>query len=240
MDKIKEYIERRDRQIKENMLDEELANATYRFTRQLVRTDYVRNFTWMGIPILQYPSDLMVMQELIYQVQPDVLIEIGVGYGGMFQFYDSVLKGVTGGQLIGIDLHRPTEIPYLAEFFRGSSIDEKLFKEVTKFIGTMELSLSTMVCLDSMHTHEHVFKELELYAPLVSVGSYIIVFDTAIEYFGHLDKNQDRPWGRGNNPATAVIEFLKTEMGQNFEVDRGVEQRALITSAPGGFLRRIK
>lgn len=236
MDKIQEYIERRDKQVRENMADEELANAAYRFTRQLVRTDYVRNFTWAGLPIMQYPSDMMVMQELIHKLSPVVIIELGVGYGGMATFY-TYLRSTF---VIGIDIQpRPENLIEAVHYLEGSSVDIKIFDKIKKILSKTS-SHSTMVCLDSLHAHKHVLKELEMYAPLVSIGSYIVVFDTAIEYFGHLDKNQDRPWGRGNNPATAVIEFLKTEMGQNFEVDREIEQRALITSAPGGFLRRIK
>lgn len=244
MDKIQEYIERRDKQVRENMTDGELANAMYRFTRQLVRTDYVRNFTWMGIPVLQYPQDMMVMQELIYKICPDFLIELGIGYGGMLAFYDAVMP--IQAQKIGVDIAILAEIREMGNtyFIEQSSINVLTLYQIEKILNDWitfySASPRVMVCLDSLHTHEHVLKELEMYTPLVSVGSYAVVFDTAIEYYGHLDKNQDRPWGRGNNPATAVVEFLKTEMGKNFEVDREIEQRALITSAPGGFLRRVK
>ena len=122
---------------------------------------------------------------------------------------------------------------------QGDSADPKTLRKVKKAMKDFYTPIKTvLVSLDSNHTQDHVLAELRFYSPLVSVGSYIVVFDTAIEYFGHLDKNQDRPWGPGNSPATAVKHFLMET--DDFIVDKDIEQRALITSAPGGWLRRVK
>lgn len=240
MNAIKQYIHDRDEQVRKNMKDDLLALRTKYFTERIVQTNYTKSFTWMGIPILQYTSDLMVMQEIIWEVRPDWIIECGVAFGGMTAFYATILDFMGHGNVLGIDIeirehtkkiHHPR-----IQFRQSSSTDETLLKEIRFLVKEN----SVLVSLDSNHTHAHVLKELELYAPLVSVGSYIVVFDTAIEFYGHLDVNQDRPWGKGNNPWTATQEFLKTEMGQNFVIDKEVEQWALISAAPDGWLRRIK
>jgi cephalosporin hydroxylase len=239
MNPIETYIHDRDEQVRKNLQCGFLDYDAFHFTGSLVRTNFVKNFTYCGIPILQYPTDLMVMQELIWQIKPDCIIETGIAFGGMTKFYSDML-GRVAGILIAIDIeireHAKKVLCGLDVFdFEGSSIDEKIFEEVRRIV---RLDEKVLISLDSNHTHDHVLQELKLYSPLVSVGSYIVVFDTAIEFYGHLDKNQDRPWGKGNNPYSAVQEFMKDN--DEFIVDKEVEQRALITSAPGGFLRRIK
>lgn len=243
MNPTEQYIHDRDEQVKENRRNKELEIATYHFTEHLVRSNYTKNFTWMGIPILQYPTDLMVMQELIWKIKPDYIIETGVAFGGMLVFYASILESIGKGKVLGIDIDpRDSNMRVLEKhplrnriwITKGSSVDKHVIEAVRDFVRDGKV----LVSLDSLHTHAHVLQELRLYAPLVSMGSYIIVFDTAIEFYGHLDKNQDRPWGVGNNPATAVTEFMKNN--DEFIVDRKVEQRVLITGAPGGWLRRVR
>jgi len=244
MTAIEQYIHDRDEQVRRNLKDRDLQVNTERFTEELVRTNYTKNFTYMGVPILQYPTDLMVMQEIIWDICPDYIIETGVAFGGMTLFYASVLEILGGGSVIGIDIEvrphaRKVERDWVfhetdMRIIEGSSIDPSVLGKEKEYMKGKDV----LVSLDSNHTHEHVIQELRLYAPLVSVGSYIIVFDTAIEYFGHLDKNQDRPWKKGNNPATAVKAFLQE--CDDFVVDREVEQRAGVTAAPGGWLRRIR
>jgi cephalosporin hydroxylase len=154
-----------------------------------------------------------------------------------------MLELIGKGEVLGIDIEireynrKEIEKHKMAKrikIIEGSSIDEKVIKEVKKIVKRHK---KVMVCLDSLHTHEHVLKELELYSPFVSKGSYLVVFDTIIEYFpkGFF---KDRPWDKGNNPATAVKEFLKHN--KNFVVDKEIENKLLITCAPGGFLKRIK
>lgn len=246
MGEIDDYIRARDEQVRDNLNNQPLAEAVYDFTRQLVNSNYVKNFTWMDIPILQYPSDLMVMQEIIFKIVPDVIIETGVAFGGMTNFYASVLKslGRYDATVFAIDkeIREHTRQIVATSPFRSyitliesDSADENVVRQIEPACIPGD---TVLVSLDSNHTHEHVLKELRLYSELVSVDSYIVVFDTAIEFFGHLDKNQDRPWGKGNNPYTATQEFLKEN--DSFIADKEVEQRALFTSAPGGWLRRIK
>ena len=246
---IQEYKEARDAQIQANLIDMDLQIATHEYTERLVRTNAVKNHTWRGVPIIQYPGDLMVMQEIIWEVRPDIIIETGIAFGGMTKFYSDLQRSM-GEEYrvlsIDINIRQHTRHVIMAEdlyntdVIEGSSISLNVIEEVKSLCGIDDgVGRKVLVSLDSNHTHDHVFRELELYAPLVSVGSYIVVFDTAIEFFSYLDKNQDRPWGEGNNPWTAVQAFLKTDMGKNFVIDKEVEQRAGATAAIDGWLKRI-
>jgi cephalosporin hydroxylase len=245
MTSTEQYIKERDEQVKENMGSETLFLATDEFTSELVRTNYTKNFCWLGIPIIQYPSDLIVMQEIIWDVKPDFIIETGVAHGGMTRFYATILKAIGKGKVLGVDIEirehawrnkESDNLNYWIEFFQFDSVKSEWLQIARSIVK----GKTVLVSLDSNHTHEHVLNELMAYGPMVSVGSYIVVFDTAIQFYGHLDPNQDRPWGVGNNPYTATQEFLKTDLGKCFKVDREVERRALITAAPGGWLRRVK
>lgn len=242
---INDYIVKRDVQVNMDAKSPKLNKALDNFTEQLVKTNYVKNFTWMGIPILQYPSDMMIMQELIWEVKPDYIIETGVAFGGSTLFYATILDALGRGRVIGIDIDPHEENMKVLEsnplarrisIFKGSSIEVN--DNVAFALKGRLRNGVVMVVLDSNHTHNHVLKELKLYAPLVSLNSYIVVFDTAIERYGHLDSNQDRPWKPGNNPWTAVQEFMKDN--DEFMIDKSIERRALVTAAPDGFLRRIK
>lgn len=244
MNPVEEYIAARDEQVKVNMEDRDLKMMTSRFFGEIVRSNYVKNFTWMGVPILQLPSDLMVMQELIWKIRPDYIIETGVAFGGMLVFYASILECIGKGKVLGIDIDpRDSNMHKLERHLlrnrisvtKGSSVDSRVVEAAKDFIRDGRV----LVSLDSHHTHDHVLAELRLYSPLVSVGSYIIVFDTTIEEYGYFDPDKNkRPWGPGNNPASAVKAFLQET--NDFVVDKEIEQRALLTAAPGGWLRRVK
>ena len=244
MNPIEQYIHDRDKQVQANISDRDLRMATRNYTEHLVRTNYTKNYTWMGVPVLQYPGDLMVMQELIWKVKPDYIVEIGTAFGGLTVFCASVLQSIRRkGKVVAVDIEfRQHTIdlflthPQITRIIpiEGNSVLEETESKIREVIWKGR----TLFILDSNHTHDHVLQELRLYSPLVSVGSYIVAFDTAIEEFGYLDKNQDRPWGKGNNPATAVKEFMKGN--EEFVVDREVEQRAGITAAVGGWLKRVK
>ena len=244
MNPTEQYIHDRDEQVRKNMKNDVLRHYTRKLTEELVRTQYTKNFTWMGIPILQFPTDLMVMQELICRIEPDYIIETGVAFGGMMVFYASMLECLQKGFVVGIDIDfRKHNWDTLTKhslgsamiLLNGSSTSNEIVEQVKRIVEHGKVFIS----LDSNHTHDHVLKELRLYTPLVSLGSYIVVFDTSIEDFWHQDiRHQDRPWGIGNNPATAVKVFM--EGNDEFVVDREIEQRALITSAPSGWLKRIK
>jgi len=208
------------------------------------RFKYSYNFTWMGRPIIQFPQDIIAMQEIIWQVKPSLIIETGIAHGGSLIFYASMLELIAGeGQVLGIDVdireHNRIEIekhPMAKRItmIQGSSTEESVANQVHEVARGKK---QVLVTLDSNHTHHHVLKELELYSPLVTKGSYLVVFDTIIEDMPD-DFFPDRPWGKGNNPKTAVREFLKTN--DRFVVDKEIENKLLITVAPDGYLRCIK
>jgi len=211
--------------------------------REIARYKYAYNFTWMGRPIIQFPQDMIAVQELIWKIKPDLIIETGIAHGGSLIFSASMLELIGQGEVLGIDIdireHNRIEIERhplskRITMIQGSSIDESVIQQVKKFAQGKQRIL---VVLDSNHTHEHVLRELELYSPLVKKDSYLIVFDTIIEDMPE-DFFPDRLWGRGNNPKTAVWEFLKGS--ERFEIDHELENKLLITVAPNGYLRCIE
>ena len=224
--------------------NEGLMDASASFREQTMDAKYSYNFTWMGRSIIQYPQDIMAMQELIWQVKPDLIIETGIAHGGSLIFYASILELLGGdGLVVGIDLdiraHNRVEIEKHAMFkritmFEGSSTGNRILEGVK---GLAKDKKSVMVVIDSNHTHEHVLEELRLYSPFVTVGSYCVVFDTIIEDMPE-DSFPDRPWGKDNNPKTAVWEFLKDN--ECFEIDHDIENKLVITVAPDGYLKRVK
>lgn len=206
---------------------------------------YSYHFTWMGRPIIAYPQDMIAMQELIWEIKPDLIIETGVAHGGSIIYYASLLELIGGeGMVVGIDIEiRPYNRELIEshpmfkriKLIEGSSVNADVVKEVEKLASTKK---KVMVCLDSNHTHEHVLEELKNYAPLVSVGSYCIVFDTVVE---DMPADYDwgvRTWGRGNNPKTAVTEYLKTN--DQFVINKSIDYKLLISVAPDGYLKKIK
>ncbi|NLD50135.1 MAG: cephalosporin hydroxylase [Clostridiaceae bacterium] len=205
---------------------------------------YSYNFEWLGRPIIQYPQDMVALQELIWQVKPDIVIETGIAHGGSLIFHASILEMIgNDGRVLGIDIdireHNREEIERHRMYKRitmieGSSVDQSVVDKVYAFVGEGK---KVMVILDSFHTHDHVLKELQLYSPLVTKDSYLIVFDTIVEDLPD-DFFPDRPWGKGNNPKTAVWEFLKSN--NRFEIDHNLENKLLITAAPDGYLKCIK
>ena len=211
---------------------------------------YSYHFSWLGRPIIQYPQDVFAMQELIFTVQPDLIVETGIAHGGSLIFYASMLElnALSGGpqnaHVVGIDIdiraHNRNAIEEHPIYKRGritmlegSSIAQDVIDEVRTIAREYK---RVMVLLDSNHTHDHVLKELSAYAPLVTAGSYCVVFDTVVE---HMEEHAfpDRPWGKGNNPMTAVDAYLTDH--PEFEVDTIMDAKLLISVAPRGYLRRI-
>lgn len=205
--------------------------------------NYSYNFTWLGRPVIQYPQDIVALQELIWEVKPELIIETGIAHGGSLILSASMLQLIGGdGKVLGIDVdirtHNRIEIekhPMAKRItmIEGSSIDDKVLEKVRKFASGNH---PVLVILDSNHTHEHVLRELELYGPLVTRDSYLIVFDTVIEDMPD-GSFPDRAWDKQNNPKTAVREFLKTN--GRFVVDHQIEDKLLLTVAPGGYLKCI-
>ncbi len=244
MNQTNKFIVERNNDIKKMGHDSEVRLIGKNFISKTAKYGYSYNFSWLGRPIIQYPQDMIALQEIIWQVRPDLIIETGIAHGGSLIFSASILELIGGdGQVLGIDIdireYNRVEIERHPMYKRitmieGSSIDEEIARQVHAFAKNKK---RVLVLLDSMHTHDHVFKELQLYSPLVTKGSYLVVFDTIIEDMPD-DFFPDRPWGKGNNPKTAVWEFLKTN--DRFEIDKEMENKLLITVAPNGYLRCMK
>lgn len=236
----------------------EMVGAAAKFLQASTQPKYCYNFSWQDRPIIQYPQDIVAMQELIWEVKPDLIIETGIAHGGSLIFSASILamldlnEAIEAGtsldpsrskrKVLGVDIdirdHNRAAIeahPMASriQMIQGSSIDDDIVAEVETLAAQYS---SVLVCLDSNHTHDHVRAELEVYAPLTSVGSYCVVFDTLIEDMP-ADEYPDRSWGPGNNPKTAVWDYLKTH--QEFEIDKSVADKLLITVAHDGFLKRV-
>jgi len=228
------------------------------FTQTSIANQYSYNFSWQGRPIIQYPQDMAAMQELIWDVKPDLIVETGIAHGGSLIFSASMLAlldmcdaiesgkslnpNVSNRKVLGIDIdiraHNRAAIeahPMASriQMIQGSSIAADIIEQVKAVASKYS---RVLVCLDSNHTHDHVLAELNAYAPLTSVGSYCVVFDTIVE---DLPKEMfpDRPWGPGNNPKTAVWEYLKSH--PEFQIDKDIQNKLLITVAPDGYLKRI-
>lgn len=230
--------------IEQMAADQNLRKLTRKWFVESSKWEYSYHFTWLGRPMIQFPQDMIAMQEIIWSVRPDLIIETGIAHGGSLIFYASLLALVGGsGQVVGVDIeirpHNRTAIERhplsnRISMIEGSSTDPQVVKTVRSFVQGKK---RVVVALDSNHTHEHVFQELNLYSPLVAKDGYVVVFDTIIEHMPEAFSS-GRPWGKGNNPKTAVLEFLKTN--DRFVVDTEMENKLLITVAPGGYLKCIK
>ena len=233
--------------IASNARDERLKSDAAAFMRSSIASQYSYNFSWLGRPIIQYPQDMIAMQELIWSIQPDLIIETGIAHGGSLIFSASMLElnaacgGPQDASVLGVDIDiRPHNRQAIEahplyrriEMIQGSSVAPEVVGQVrARATGRQRI----LVCLDSNHTHEHALAELKAYAPLVSVGSYCVVFDTVIEHLPG-EMYPDRPWGPGNNPMSAVFEFLKEH--HEFESDGQIDSQLLVSVAPRGYLRR--
>lgn len=236
-----------------------LVAAAKSFMRAATPAKYSYNFKWLGRPIIQYPQDVVAMQELIWSVKPDLIIETGIAHGGSLVFSASMLAlldycdavesdklldpRLPSRKVLGVDIdiraHNRTAIEAhpLANritMLQGSSIAPEIVAQVHAFAGPFKRIL---LCLDSNHTHDHALSELNAYASLVTPGSYCVVFDTIVEDLP-ADTYPDRPWGPGNNPKTAVREFLKSHL--EFEIDKSIDHKLLVSVSPEGYLRRIR
>jgi cephalosporin hydroxylase len=240
---VQEFIDERHHRITSNNSNSRLRQAADAFNVESNKAQYSYNFSWMGRPIIQYPQDMIAMQEIIWNVQPDLIIETGIAHGGSLIYYASLLELIGKGEVLGIDIdireHNRKEIEShpmnkRIKMLQGSSVDGALVREVEKYAVGKK---SVMVCLDSNHTHRHVLDELKFYSSFVTTGSYLVVFDTIVE---DLPDNYlpDRAWAKGDNPKTAVHEFLKTH--PEFIIDTNIDNKLLVSVAPQGYLKRIK
>lgn len=257
MDPIAQFKQERKESLDAFRKDAAFETLSQDWLRESMQRRYVYNFDWMGRPIIQYPQDMAAMQEIVWQTRPDLIIETGIAHGGslilsasllaMLDYADAAQAGEMldpanpRRRVVGIDIdirdHNRAAIEShpmarRISMIEGSSIAAQTVQRVKDAVGDAQ---RVMVCLDSMHTHDHVMAELNAYAPLVSKGCYCIVFDSFVE-----DMPQgffaDRPWDVGDNPKTALHSWLKTN--PDFEIDRDMATKLQVTVAPDGFLRR--
>lgn len=225
-----------------------LEEIKQKFIHEITRVKNSYNFYWLGRPVFQQPTDMQVIQEIMYEYKPDLVIETGIARGGSLIYYASIMVlleycgAIKNGEVIGIDIdireHNKKAIlehPLSKKItmFEGSSVDKALVAKVKDLLINKK---RVMVILDSNHTHAHVLEELRAYAPLVTKNGYCIVCDTGIENTDVLCK--DRPWGKGNSPMSAIFEYLKED--DSFEIDTFYELKSLVTGMPNGFLKKIK
>jgi len=255
---VEEFKNERQKSLESYSSDKEFKALSQDWLQFSMRRKYVYNFDWLGRPIIQYPQDVFGLQELIWKLKPDLIIETGIAHGGSLVFSASMLAlldlsdaiensstinpSESKRSVLGIDIdireHNKVEIeahPMASriQMIQGSSIDLSVIDQVKDIAEKYE---RVLVCLDSNHTYDHVLAELDAYASLVSVGSYCVVFDTFVEDMPS-DMFPDRPWGPDNSPKKAVWEYLKAH--PEFDIDKDMQNKLLITVAPDGYLKRI-
>lgn len=252
------FSDERAQQIAKFSEDAALKGSAHSFMKETIRTRYSYNFDWLGRPIIQYPQDIVAWQELIWTIKPDLIIETGIAHGGslilsasvlaMLDYADAVESGgvvdpkAPKRKVLGVDIdiraHNRSAIeahPLAGriDMIEGSSIAPEIVAQVA---SAAQDAKTVLLSLDSNHTHDHVLAELEFYAPMVTKGSYACVFDTVVEDLPNT-MFDDRPWGPGDNPKTAVWKYLESH--DEFEIDKALQDKLQITVAPDGFLKRI-
>lgn len=228
--------------------DPRLNDLTLQWVGRAQELGYSYNFDWLGLPIIQYPQDIVAMQELVWAIRPDLIIETGIARGGSAIFYSSLLElnalcgGPQDAEVVAVDIdirdHNRAAIeahPMARRItmIQGSSVDGAIVDQVRRHA---EGKNRVLVCLDSNHTHQHVLDELRAYAPLVTRGSYCVVFDTLVENLPEAAIG-DRPWSKGDNPMTAVDAFLQEN--SDFQIDAARDGKLQVTVAPRGYLKRV-
>ena len=244
-DDIKKFDLQCSEEIQKMKSDKALRSQSFDYMNKISEFNYSYHFKWLGMPIIQFPQDIVAMQELLFETRPDFVVETGIARGGSLVFYSSMLEILGGGKVIGVDIdiraHNRERIeshPMSKNIclIEGSSTDVDVIAQINEIIAANNLQKG-LVVLDSLHTHEHTLNELRLYSEFVKSGSYLVVFDTVIEYLND-DNIGDRPWRKGNSPMTAVHEFLSEN--DRFIIDEAIESKLLITTCPSGFLKCVK
>lgn len=258
-DPLQQFTQERAQQIADYPLDKVFTAQSQAWLEASMRRRYVYNYDWLGRPIIQYPQDMLAIQELVWSTRPDLIIETGIAHGGslvlsasllaMLDYCDAVEAGTvldpkaSKRKVLGLDIdirsHNREAIEshpmaHMIDMIQGSSISPEVIAKVQTYARDYQ---RIMICLDSNHTHEHVLAELSAYAPLTTQGCYCVVFDTFVEDMP-ADLFPNRPWAPGDNPKTAVREYLKTHC--EFEIDKNIDHKLLISVAPDGYLKRIK
>jgi len=247
----KKFEVERKKIIKKNSSSKKFLNITKKFNIEASLNKYTYNFNWLGVPIIQYPQDIVLMQEILYEVKPDLIIETGVARSGSLIFYSSILSLIHKKyKVIGVDIDIRKHAKKVLKkhkysknitTFQGSSNDSKILSKILKISKNYK---KILVCLDSDHTHQHVLEELVNYSSFVSQNSYLIVFDTTQGTFDNKNINKIskvykyKPWGKKSNPLTAVKKFLKDN--KNFVNNEEPFKKALVSNCYSGFLKKIK
>jgi cephalosporin hydroxylase len=259
MTNYKQFKEESRSEIQVLGADSKLSDLSIAWMSSANALKYSYHFEWQGRPIIQYPQDMIAMQELIWMIKPDLIIETGIAHGGSLIFSASMLaqldmcEAIEAGvsfnpshssrKVVGIDIdirsHNRTAVeahPMASriQMIQGSSVDPQVISQVKSIAAHYS---RVLVCLDSNHTHDHVLAELQAYALMTSLGSYCVVFDTIIEDMPD-NLYPDRPWGKGDNPKTAVWKYLETH--SEFEIDFEIQHKLLLTVAPDGYLKRVR
>ena len=247
MNPYEQFAQERKAEIARQGADPEMRRLTREWFGHANALRYSYHVEWLGRPIIQYPQDIIAMQELIWSVKPDLIVETGIAHGGSIIFSASMLElcaacgGPADAEVVAIDIDiRPHNRAAIEAhpmsrritLLEGSSVAPGIVAQVKdKARGKQRV----LVALDSNHTHDHVLAELQAFAPMTTAGSYCIVFDTIIE---ELPSSPDRPWSRGNSPHTAIQQYIAEH--PEFVVDTGMDDKLLISVAPGGFLKRVR
>ncbi|WP_416898623.1 MAG: cephalosporin hydroxylase family protein [Minwuia sp.] len=244
-DPIRAFFEERQADIDRMGLDDELRQKSLDWMLHADKYKYTYNYTWMGRPIIKFPNDMVIQQELMWELRPDLVIETGIAHGGSIIFTASMMQMMgIDGEVVGIDVdirpHNRAELeahPMIERvtMYEGNSVAEEIVEKVKKHATGKSC---VMVILDSLHSHKHVYQELIAYAPMTTRGSYCILPDTFIEFFPKGYYSKSRPWDVGDNPHTAMMEYLEeTDM---FEIDKARTSKAMITETIDGYLKRVK
>ena len=254
---LKDFYSNRSKEISNQSHDDKFRTLSESWFKKSTDFNYSYHFDWLSRPIIQYPQDMIALQEIIWKVKPDLIIETGIAHGGSLIYSASLLGMIdickmydqkttlsykdTNSLVLGIDIEIRKENKKLIKkhplsnkirMIEGDSIAENIVREVSEIAKNFNRIL---VCLDSNHSHKHVLEELKLYSKFVTKDSYCIVFDTAIE---NLKDNPIKGWGPGNSPRTAVNDFVKNN--KNFEIDYSIDNKLMISVAKGGYLRKVR
>ncbi|MDB6080406.1 MAG: hypothetical protein JWO82_4153 [Akkermansiaceae bacterium] len=236
-----EFIALNEKSAHEMSADQQLQGKALEVLVEADRHRWIHQSQWMGEPLLNLPQDMFAIQDIIWRTRPDFVIEVGVAWGGGMLFEATLLEVLGGQKVIGIDIFIPPDLRErlrshgkLSErlvLIEGSSTSPETLAQVKDLLGG---SRKVLVILDSYHTHAHVLNELRSFAPFIGKGQYLICGDTVVERIPP-QVHRTRPWGPGNNPATAVKEFLAEN--NRFVVDHKIDERLLLSCHPGGYLR---
>lgn len=239
-----EFEELRLKQAESMADDQDLQEDALDVFERADRYHWIHQTNWFGEPVLNLPQDMFALQEIIFNTRPDYIIELGVAWGGSTLFHATLLEVLGGEEVIGVDIYMPDDLKErlgshgsISERIRlinASSVEKETLDEIKEIIGDTQ---DVLVILDSNHTHDHVLQELEMYAPLVGEGNYLVCCDTIVNEIPE-QTHRPRPWGPEDNPRTALEEFLGTT--DRFERDDRLEKKLLFTCNPNGYLRCVR